>query len=60
MQKKAGEKSIHGTEITPGTEFMASLAGHLKFFFKKKIAEDRAWQTPEVIFSGIQALTTVF
>lgn len=38
--------------ITPGTPFMARLADHLKFFFRKKIAEDPAWQKPLVILSG--------
>ena len=38
--------------ITPGTPFMGRLAEHLKFFFRKKIAEDPAWQEPVIIFSG--------
>ena len=38
--------------ITPGTPFMARLGAHLRFFVRRKIAEDPAWQRPHVIFSG--------
>lgn len=38
--------------ITPGTVFMDELGRHLRFFIRKKIAEDPLWQTPFVIFSG--------
>lgn len=38
--------------ITPGTGFMARLGKHLRFFIRKKIAEDPVWQAPVVIFSG--------
>jgi len=38
--------------ITPGTPFMARLGAHLRFFIRKKISEDPAWQKPTVIFSG--------
>lgn len=38
--------------ITPGTPFMERLSRHLKFFIRKKIAEDPAWQGPKIIFSG--------
>ena len=38
--------------ITPGTPFMARLSAHLRFFVRKKIAEDPAWQKPTVVFSG--------
>jgi 5'-3' exoribonuclease 1 len=38
--------------ITPGTAFMARLGKHLKFFIRKKMAEDVTWQTPAVVFSG--------
>lgn len=38
--------------ITPGTPFMARLGAHLRYFVRKKIAEDPAWQRPHVIFSG--------
>ena len=42
--------------ITPGTPFMGRLAAHLCFFFRKKIAEDPAWQKPRIIFSGASVL----
>ncbi|KAL4438007.1 hypothetical protein ABPG77_004228 [Micractinium sp. CCAP 211/92] len=38
--------------ITPGTPFMARLGAHIRFFIRKKIAEDTAWQKPTIIFSG--------
>ena len=38
--------------ITPGTGFMARLGRHLRFFIRKKISEDVAWQAPAVVFSG--------
>lgn len=38
--------------ITPGTPFMARLGAHIRFFIRKKMAEDTAWQKPTIIFSG--------
>ena len=38
--------------ITPGTAFMARLGAHLRFFIRKKMAEDPVWQRPRVVFSG--------
>ncbi|CAK9054743.1 unnamed protein product [Durusdinium trenchii] len=38
--------------ITPGTEFMAKLTEHLRFFICKKIQEDPAWQSFTVVLSG--------
>eukprot|EP00198_Chlamydomonas_reinhardtii_P006093 XP_001695429.1 single-stranded RNA 5'-_3' exonuclease [Chlamydomonas reinhardtii] len=38
--------------ITPGTEFMARLGKHLRFFIRRKMAEDPLWQKPNVVFSG--------
>ena len=38
--------------ITPGTPFMARLGAHLRFFVRKKISEDTAWQKPTIVFSG--------
>ena len=32
---------------------MGRLAGHLRFFFRKKMSEDPAWQKPTIIFSGL-------
>ena len=34
---------------------MARLGAHLRYFVRKKIAEDPAWQRPHVIFSGKSA-----
>lgn len=31
---------------------MARLGAHLRFFVRKKISEDPAWQKPQIIFSG--------
>ncbi|GAB4816899.1 hypothetical protein N2152v2_003945 [Parachlorella kessleri] len=38
--------------ITPGTAFMGRLGEHLRFFIRKKVAEDKDWQRPKIIFSG--------
>ena len=38
--------------ITPGTEFMAMVSKHLKYFIRRKIKEDAVWQGITVIFSG--------
>lgn len=38
--------------ITPGTEFMAKLGTQIRFFIRKKMKEDQAWQRVKVIFSG--------
>lgn len=38
--------------ITPGTEFMARLNEHLKYFINQKLSTDQSWQNVEVIFSG--------
>lgn len=42
--------------ITPGTEFMARLGKHLRFFIRRKVAEDPLWQKPAVVFSGEQTV----
>lgn len=31
---------------------MARLGAHFRFFVRKKISEDPAWQRPTIIFSG--------
>jgi 5'-3' exoribonuclease 1 len=31
---------------------MARLGKHLRFFIRRKMAEDPVWQTPLVVFSG--------
>ncbi|KAJ9659480.1 exonuclease II Exo2 [Coniosporium apollinis] len=38
--------------ITPGTEFMARLTQHLKYFINKKVSEDVDWQGVEIVLSG--------
>ena len=38
--------------ITPGTAFMARLGRHLRFFVRRRVADDPAWQAPAVVFSG--------
>lgn len=38
--------------LTPPAAFMARLGAHIRFFIRKKIAEDTAWQKPTIIFSG--------
>ena len=35
---------------------MARLGAHIRFFIRKKIAEDPAWQKPTIIFSGTRGL----
>jgi len=40
--------------ITPGTAFMNSLSTHLRYFVRKKMKEDIAWQNIKVIFSGAE------
>ena len=38
--------------ITPGTSFMGRLNEHLRFFIRKKLAEDAAWRRPRIVLSG--------
>jgi hypothetical protein len=47
-----GDDRFDSNCITPGTAFMARLGAHLRFFVRKKMAEDPVWQQPRVIFSG--------
>lgn len=58
-RKKALDKGIELPEdpfdsnaITPGTEFMAKLSKHLKYFIHKKISTDSSWQNVKIILSG--------
>ena len=37
--------------ITPGTDFMARLHEHLKYFVNKKLSSDPTWQKVEIILS---------
>jgi 5'-3' exoribonuclease 1 len=62
--EKAREKAIReGVEmpkeepfdsncITPGTDFMARLSLHLRYFISKKVSEDINWQGVEIVLSG--------
>ncbi|RYG49369.1 hypothetical protein EON67_06740, partial [archaeon] len=38
--------------ITPGTEFMASLSEHIKYYVQRCMSENVAWRDVSVIFSG--------
>ncbi|KAK8035625.1 hypothetical protein PG993_010620 [Apiospora rasikravindrae] len=38
--------------ITPGTEFMAKLTRHLKYFINKKVTQDSDWQGCDIVLSG--------
>lgn len=46
--------------ITPGTDFMARLHEHLKYFVNKKLSSDPTWQKVEIILSGHDVSTVVF
>ena len=46
------EDAFDSNCITPGTEFMAKLTKHLKYFISKKVSEDADWQGVEVVLSG--------
>lgn len=46
------EPAFDSNCITPGTEFMARLTQHLKYFINKKVSEDVDWQGVEVVLSG--------
>jgi 5'-3' exoribonuclease 1 len=48
---KAGEV-FDSNCITPGTEFMAALSEHLRYFVRMKVRDDASWQRVRVIFSG--------
>jgi len=59
MEKKAGEAALPEKDdvfdsncITPGTEFMAKLSEHLKYFIHSKMQNDVKWQQCKVILSG--------
>eukprot|EP00638_Chattonella_subsalsa_P000131 CAMPEP_0117762764 /NCGR_PEP_ID=MMETSP0947-20121206/18164_1 /TAXON_ID=44440 /ORGANISM="Chattonella subsalsa, Strain CCMP2191" /LENGTH=1652 /DNA_ID=CAMNT_0005584197 /DNA_START=55 /DNA_END=5013 /DNA_ORIENTATION=- len=39
--------------ITPGTEWMAKVSDHLKYFIRKKIKEDPLWQGLTIVYSGM-------
>jgi len=50
--KKPPSNQFDSNCITPGTQFMARLSEHIKFYIRKKIKEDPAWQNIQIIFSG--------
>ena len=50
--KMPSEDAFDSNCITPGTEFMAKLTKHLKYFISKKVSEDADWQGIEVVLSG--------
>lgn len=59
QREKALEKGLEvpkdpfdSNAITPGTEFMAKLSVHLKYFIHKKVSTDSSWQNIEIILSG--------
>jgi 5'-3' exoribonuclease 2 len=37
--------------ITPGTPFMLNLATYIRFYIRKRISEDKAWENLRIIFS---------
>lgn len=51
-KEKDPSKAFDSNAITPGTEFMATLSKHLKFFIHKKVTTDANWQNIDVIYSG--------
>ena len=46
------EEPFDSNCITPGTEFMARLTQHLKYFVNRKVSEDADWQGVEIVLSG--------
>lgn len=42
--------------ITPGTEFMEMISGHLRYLVQKKLKEDPVWQRFRVFFSGAEVV----
>lgn len=52
-EEPAGPDAFDSNCITPGTPFMQRLGEHLRFFIRKKISEDAAWQVPVIVFSGL-------
>ncbi|GMM36735.1 chromatin-binding exonuclease [Saccharomycopsis crataegensis] len=51
-KKKDPSQMFDSNSITPGTEFMAKVSKHIKFFIHKKVSTDANWQNIDVIFSG--------
>lgn len=51
-QKEEAAAHFDSNCITPGTEFMAQLTEHLKYFIHKKVSEDRNWRNVKIVLSG--------
>ena len=47
-----GGEGFDSNCITPGTPFMARLGAHLRFFVRRKMADDPAWREPRIVLSG--------
>ena len=45
------EKPWDSNVITPGTTFMIDLSEYIRFYIRKRIAQDKAWRNIKVIFS---------
>lgn len=45
-------KAFDTNAISPGTQFMNEVTSNLKFYVRRKISENGAWQVPKVIISG--------
>ena len=54
-EEAAGPDAFDSNCITPGTPFMQRLGEHLRYFIRRKISEDPAWQVPVIVFSGAQS-----
>lgn len=54
MYKASGVEPFDSNCITPGTQFMAELTEALAYFVHKRVTEDAAWRSCEVILSGAE------
>jgi len=48
------DNSFDSNCITPGTEMMARLSAHLKYYIALRIKEDVRWRSIKIIFSGYE------
>ena len=51
-ERGSGETGFDSNCITPGTPFMARLGAHLRFFVRRKLADDPEWRVPKIVLSG--------
>merc|ERR1711871_127593 len=51
-EKLPEEPPFDSNCITPGTEFMAKLSTHLRYYVRKKVRDDPLWKGIKVIYSG--------